>query len=1399
MKNSFIPSLLFFCFLTSDVWGVCPTSPQSTSAINLATVLAQGGQGQTGCILEIDVDTEIDDGVALTVSSDFSFLKLKRKNGGGSIARTTFQTAGTSVNFDGLYLIGMDIELNEGVALFSSTTLRDGTSLILQTTKVDFIGCLFINNSLSTNVIYINNPTATPTLSNCEFINNHVPSNSYIILSSSDMHINICNFSGNTGSSVVSALSSTLDILQSSFSNNSLAYPCVASASINCSLTNFYNNTSGNDGGGIYARWAQLTNCTFSHNNSPRGAGVFVTNFVSARDCKFFYNNAESGGGIYSQKDFEIRGCEAYNNNGTTGGAIAVEGNGNITDSYFESNTAYDVGGGAVYCSTNCYLSLASSKFVANRAHPIGIDTYSAMTTGKGGAVYSIGQSYVDVNDVMFYNNRGSNGGAFFGFMNGTANFTENQSIFLGGALGVQCTGAKCIIVNPGTVFKKNWALQGGAVWIGGGLETTTFNGVQFIENGNTSTQVGGVILATGRVNFHNCFFQNNFKILETANPVYITNSTLIENTNNLFQNNGQIFVDNSTFVSNLPPFNNAMFTAKNISIKNSFFRNNGRSGSTGSIARPANLGSYLHLENNIFYDNNGVAHVRTAVPTTIYNCTSDRNGGTPFWSQYNIDINISHLGCDQVTAIGNLTVNGRNIKPTYNYTSLPLIDADYILGVDAVPTEGGSFTYDAQDLLQDFSSTPAGYNCSYTGVGKKVMCTIPPGIGKNLKFKSAYAGLMCFKSDLSFSYDRPSISHLLAANRIINVFGKNFGSEAASIFVNVTSTLGQNSSCNVLSIVSTTQIRIQCDESSISSMTISVGSQIGTYTTIAPPNLITEDQLGSTVIGLLNSTGVSASLNSIVAKVFLNASATNPIVFSSTNISLSAFDLRRQNGSEVSLSVTSSKEGQSSIPSSVLEGLASQRRESNDSVPAYVVFSSYDGAFNQFVLRDESQKPSFSSKVYGLSVVDSEGQVIEVVDADDPISIVMSIEGQLNETQLSSLQCLYWDEKNSIWSSDGCTGRVIESARFECLCSHLTNFTSGIVPTKPTSAVIQTNKNNNGSTFPLGAIIGIAVGGFVLIAIMVLLVAFLIRRSKRNLNEVEMGLSGGFDLDKRLESRIEIKETLGTGAFSVVYRGVQSGTTDVAVKKLNLSVDKRQFIRESNILKSLHHPNIIQYLGLYQDAGNQLCMVVEFMKAGDLLGLLQRESLPLSFKYKILLDLTSSIVYIHEQGIVHADISARNVLVSGNLVKLSDFGMSREVNSSQSSFVGDKNPVRWSAPEVLEQQKYSFESDVWSFGVLIWEVLNDGKVPYGSKDNNQVIRFVTEGGRLSTEGLDSSLEAVVNKSWEIKPKDRATLKNVSVVLSSLITTENSSLHDDTSAADYNNSVGDMIYTSRIQ
>eukprot|EP01117_Protostelium_nocturnum_P018641 TRINITY_DN7836_c0_g2_i3.p1 TRINITY_DN7836_c0_g2~~TRINITY_DN7836_c0_g2_i3.p1 ORF type:complete len:203 (-),score=54.71 TRINITY_DN7836_c0_g2_i3:18-626(-) len=141
--------------------------------------------------------------------------------------------------------------------------------------------------------------------------------------------------------------------------------------------------------------------------------------------------------------------------------------------------------------------------------------------------------------------------------------------------------------------------------------------------------------------------------------------------------------------------------------------------------------------------------------------------------------------------------------------------------------------------------------------------------------------------------------------------------------------------------------------------------------------------------------------------------------------------------------------------------------------------------------------------------------------------------------------------------------------------------------------------------------------------------------------------------------------------------------------------------------------------------------MVLEYMNGGNLLSALQSQKFEFESKLKIANDIVGALKYLESNGIVHCDISARNVLLrEGPTAKLGDFGLAADKNELGKKRE-EKPPVRWSAPEVLKYQRYSHSSDVWMYGVLLWEIWSDGKIPYGEMTNEEVVLFVIGGGKL--------------------------------------------------------------------
>eukprot|EP01117_Protostelium_nocturnum_P013821 TRINITY_DN5201_c1_g1_i2.p1 TRINITY_DN5201_c1_g1~~TRINITY_DN5201_c1_g1_i2.p1 ORF type:complete len:417 (+),score=139.51 TRINITY_DN5201_c1_g1_i2:379-1629(+) len=368
-----------------------------------------------------------------------------------------------------------------------------------------------------------------------------------------------------------------------------------------------------------------------------------------------------------------------------------------------------------------------------------------------------------------------------------------------------------------------------------------------------------------------------------------------------------------------------------------------------------------------------------------------------------------------------------------------------------------------------------------------------------------------------------------------------------------------------------------------------------------------------------------------------------------------------------------------------------------------------------------------------------------------------MTLQGQIKEEEKKNIECLFWDEKGEKWSNEGCKSTLLENT-IECLCSHLTNFTAGNMLSNGGIAIGQEANLQQAEAKGINTwiFVGAGVGGGILLAIAA---AFIILKpQKKNMRKKDDEEVIEIVVGEELSQKIHLMEKIGQGAFSTVFRAIQGETTAVAVKKQNQNSEKKSFLYEAHILKSLAHPHIVQYFGIFEDPEGRANIVTEYMDGGDLLSLLRNSSLKSDVKHGIVLDLAGAMSYLVQNGIVHADVSARNVLMrQGNIPKLSDFGLARKAGEKQVK--STKPPIRWSAPEVLRGEAHSHQSDVFSFAVLIWEIIYDGKTPFGEKNNEQVVDFVTKGGRLCTPS--GKWGDIMKKCWSEEAKERMTFKDL--------------------------------------
>ncbi|KAK5972018.1 Non-specific protein-tyrosine kinase [Trichostrongylus colubriformis] len=215
----------------------------------------------------------------------------------------------------------------------------------------------------------------------------------------------------------------------------------------------------------------------------------------------------------------------------------------------------------------------------------------------------------------------------------------------------------------------------------------------------------------------------------------------------------------------------------------------------------------------------------------------------------------------------------------------------------------------------------------------------------------------------------------------------------------------------------------------------------------------------------------------------------------------------------------------------------------------------------------------------------------------------------------------------------------------------------------------------------------------------------------------------------------------LGDGAFGDVYKGVlHCGLIDskeVAIKTILGTVsteENEKLFREAMLMRRLIHPNVVMLVGV---ASNEepVMIVMEFAQGGSVLDAVQQQPGPTIYvRIKYCNHAAQGLSYLSKQGIIHRDVAARNCLIGKHdTAKISDFGLSI-VGTQKKEKTLKKVPVRYLAPETLKKREYTVKTDVWSFGVFMWEVFHDGKEPYGEMNAKEVRKYVLAGNTLDNE-----------------------------------------------------------------
>uniref|UniRef100_A0A7N6A8Z7 Focal adhesion kinase 1 n=1 Tax=Anabas testudineus TaxID=64144 RepID=A0A7N6A8Z7_ANATE len=263
---------------------------------------------------------------------------------------------------------------------------------------------------------------------------------------------------------------------------------------------------------------------------------------------------------------------------------------------------------------------------------------------------------------------------------------------------------------------------------------------------------------------------------------------------------------------------------------------------------------------------------------------------------------------------------------------------------------------------------------------------------------------------------------------------------------------------------------------------------------------------------------------------------------------------------------------------------------------------------------------------------------------------------------------------------------------------------------------------------------------------------------------------------------RIELGRCIGEGQFGDVHQGVyispENPALSVAVKTCKNSTSdsvREKFLQEALTMRQFDHPHIVKLMGVITE--NPVWIIMELCTLGELRSFLQVRKYSLDLATLILYSyqLSTALAYLESKRFVHRDIAARNVLVSTvDCVKLGDFGLSRYMeDSSYYKASKGKLPIKWMAPESINFRRFTTASDVWMFGVCMWEILMYGIKPFQGVKNNDVIGRIENGERLAMPPqCPPTLYSLMTKCWSYDPSKRPRFTELKTQLSTILEEE---------------------------
>ncbi|XP_056151115.1 tyrosine-protein kinase fynb isoform X4 [Lampris incognitus] len=240
-------------------------------------------------------------------------------------------------------------------------------------------------------------------------------------------------------------------------------------------------------------------------------------------------------------------------------------------------------------------------------------------------------------------------------------------------------------------------------------------------------------------------------------------------------------------------------------------------------------------------------------------------------------------------------------------------------------------------------------------------------------------------------------------------------------------------------------------------------------------------------------------------------------------------------------------------------------------------------------------------------------------------------------------------------------------------------------------------------------------------------------------------------------------------------YSGTWNGTTKVAVKTLKPgTMSPESFLEEAQIMKKLRHDKLVQLYAVVSE--EPIYIVTEYMGKGSLLDFL-KDGEGRALKLPNLVDMAAQVAagmaYIERMNYIHRDLRSANILVGDNLVcKIADFGLARLIEDNEyTARQGAKFPIKWTAPEAALYGKFTIKSDVWSFGILLTELVTKGRVPYPGMNNREVLEQVERGYRMPCpQDCPISLHELMVQCWKKDAEERPTFEYLQAFLEDYFT-----------------------------